>query len=60
VLEVIETVKRVSGVDFKAEFTGRRPGDPGQIVAAGDRARSTLKWQPRFNDLPTIVAHALA
>ena len=34
VLEVIETVKRVSGVDFKVELTGRRAGDPAQIVAA--------------------------
>jgi UDP-glucose 4-epimerase len=29
-------------------------------VAASDRARSLLKWQPHFNDLPTIVCHALA
>ena len=28
VLEVIETVKRVSGADFKVEFAGRRAGDP--------------------------------
>jgi UDP-glucose 4-epimerase len=34
VLEVIETVKQVSGVDFQVELTGRRAGDPAQIVAA--------------------------
>jgi UDP-glucose 4-epimerase len=60
VLDVIETVKRVSGTDFKVEFAGRRAGDPAQIVAACDRVRSTLGWQPQFDDLPTIVAHALA
>jgi len=60
VLEVIETVKRVSGVDFKVAFAGRRAGDTAQIVAASDRARSLLKWQPRFDDLQTIVGHALA
>jgi UDP-glucose 4-epimerase len=60
VLEVIETVKRVAGVDFKVEAAPRRAGDPAQIVAACDRIRSTLGWQPRFNDLQTIVAHALA
>jgi UDP-glucose 4-epimerase len=60
VLEVIETVKRVSGVDFKIAFAGRRAGDPAQIVAASDRARSLLKWQPHFDDLQTIVCHALA
>jgi len=60
VLNVIETVKRVSGVDFTVEFAGRRAGDPAQIVAACDRARSTLGWQPRFDDLTRIVSDALA
>jgi UDP-glucose 4-epimerase len=60
VLEVIETVKRVAGADFKVEVAPRRAGDPTQIVAGRDRIRSTLGWQPRFNDLQTIVAHALA
>jgi UDP-glucose 4-epimerase len=60
VLEVIDVVKRVCGVDFKVEFTGRRAGDPAQIVAACDRIRSTLNWQPHFNDLRTIVSHARA
>ena len=60
VREVIATVKRVSGVDFKVELAARRPGDPAQIVAASDRARAILKWQPRFDDLDTIVGHALA
>ena len=60
VLEVIETVKRAAGADFKVEIAPRRAGDPTQIVAGCDRIRSTLGWQPRFNDLQTIVAHALA
>ena len=60
VLEVIETVKRVSGVDFKVEFGPRRPGDPAQIVAASDRARNILGWKPRLDDLSIIVANALA
>jgi UDP-glucose 4-epimerase len=59
VLEVIDTVKRVSGVDFKVDRTARRPGDPAQIIAAVDRARALLKWQPQFDDLESIVRHAL-
>jgi UDP-glucose 4-epimerase len=59
VLEVIETVKRVSGIDFRVNLAGRRAGDPAHIVAACDRVRSTLKWEPQFDDLQTIVAHAL-
>jgi len=60
VLDVIETVKRVAGVAFKVDFCERRPGDPPEIVATSDRARSLLAWQPQFDDLPTIVGHALA
>ena len=51
VLEVIDTVKRVAGVDFKVDFAERRPGDPAQIVAASDRIRRALGWQPQFDDL---------
>jgi UDP-glucose 4-epimerase len=60
VLEVIDTVKRVSGVDFKVEFAGRRAGDPAKIVAGSDLIRSALAWRPQFDDLQTIVGHALA
>jgi UDP-glucose 4-epimerase len=60
VLDVIETVKRVSGVDFAVELAARRPGDPAQIFAAAERARSILNWRPQFDNLPTIVTHALA
>jgi UDP-glucose 4-epimerase len=60
VLEVIDTVKRVSGVDFRVEIGPRRPGDPAQVVAAAERARALLGWRPQLDDLATIVAHALA
>jgi UDP-glucose 4-epimerase len=60
VLEVINTVKRVSGVDFKVELAARRAGDPAQLVARSDRARSVLGWRPQRDQLATIVEHALA
>jgi len=60
VKEVVEMVKRVSGVDFRVEIAPRRPGDPDSIVANSQAARVALGWQPRFDDLSTIVAHALA
>ena len=43
VLEVIDTVKRVSGVDFQVETAARRPGDPAQIVAKSDRIRAAAR-----------------
>jgi UDP-glucose 4-epimerase len=60
VLEVIQAVKRVSGIDFKVENAPRRAGDPACLVAATERVRAMLGWQPRFNDLDAIVGDALA
>ena len=60
VRDVVGAVKRVSGADFKVEISGPRDGDPAQIVANSQKARVALGWQPRFDDLATIVAHALA
>jgi UDP-glucose 4-epimerase len=59
VLEVIESVKRVSGVDFKATLSGRRAGDPPAIVADATRIRSLIGFAPQLDDLETIVKHAL-
>lgn len=60
VLEVIEVVKRVSGVDFPVRLSPRRPGDPARIVAQADRIREHLGWVPRHDDLTGIVTQALA
>jgi UDP-glucose 4-epimerase len=59
VLEVIDVVKRVSGVDFLVERQGRRPGDPAELVSDPALIRKVLDWKPRYNDLGLIVEHAL-
>src|SRR5215475_3623860 len=60
VFEVVDAVRRVSGRDFPVEISGRRPGDPPALIANVDRIRATLPWRPQFQNLDTIVAHALA
>ncbi|HVY19086.1 MAG TPA: UDP-glucose 4-epimerase GalE [Bauldia sp.] len=60
VLQVIDTVKRVSGRDFKVVIGGRRPGDATAVVADPSRAKSTFGWQPRHDNLDEIVQSALA
>jgi UDP-glucose 4-epimerase len=60
VREVIEKVKEISGVDFTVIEAERRAGDPACVIAANDRITEVLGWQPRFNDLDTIVRTALA
>ena len=59
VKEVIDVVKRVSGVDFKVNVVGRRPGDPAAIVARADRVKSVLGWSPKRDNLEEIVQQAL-
>jgi UDP-glucose 4-epimerase len=59
VLEVIDTVKRVSGKDFQVILGDRRPGDPAAIVASPARIHERLGWRPRYADLDTIVDSAL-
>lgn len=58
VREVIETVRRISGVDFPVVESPRRPGDPPSLVARADRVREQLGWRPEHDDLATIVADA--
>lgn len=60
VLEVIDAVKRVSGVDFTVNLVPRRPGDPAKIVAGAEKIRRQLNWQPQNDDLDQIVSQALA
>jgi len=59
VLEVIDAVKRASGVDFEVRLAHRRPGDPAALVAGADRIRERLGWSPERDDLDDIVVDAL-
>lgn len=59
VRQVIDTVKKVSGVDFKVVEEPRRAGDPASIVARAEKIRQVLGWQPQHDDLTEIVDAAL-
>ena len=59
VREVLAAVKRVSGVDFPVEVAERREGDPVSLIADVTRIRAALDWKPQYDDLDTIVKHAL-
>lgn len=59
VRQVIDTVKKVSGVDFRVVEESRRAGDPASIVARAEKIRQVLGWQPQHDDLTEIVDAAL-
>lgn len=60
VRDVLDEVTRVSGTTLSIVESGRRAGDPPQLVAAAERIRETLRWAPRFQELAGIVGTALA
>lgn len=60
VKQVVEVVKKISGVDFPVTMAGRRAGDPASLVAKADRIRDELGWRPEHDDLEQIVSQALA
>ena len=58
VQEVIDCAKKVSGKDFKVIVTERRAGDPAVLVADSTLAKNELNWQPKFDQLETIIETA--
>ena len=58
VLEVIESVRRVTGRPIALEECPRRPGDPAVLVASSEKIKTELGWKPRFEQLDRIVVSA--
>ena len=58
VREVIEAAREVTGKPIPTATAPRRPGDPDQLVAAADKAATTLEWRPSLTDLRVIIESA--
>ncbi|HYV16933.1 MAG TPA: UDP-glucose 4-epimerase GalE [Conexibacter sp.] len=60
VREVIDAARTVTGCEIPVVEAPRRPGDPPMLVAASDRIRAELGWEPRKPALADMVADAWA
>lgn len=58
VLEVIESVRRVTGKPIPVEECERRAGDPAVLVASSEKIKAELGWKLQFAELDTIIASA--
>lgn len=58
VREVIETARKVTGHPIPAEETPRRAGDPAQLIASSEKAKSVLGWNPTHDSLEEIISSA--
>ncbi len=59
VKEVLETMKKVSGVDFPVEIKERRAGDPAILISDNRKIREVMQWEPKYDDLELICKTGL-
>ncbi len=59
VREVLDAMKKVSGVDFPVTEGPRRAGDPAKLIAYNTKIRTAWKWEPRYDSLEFICRTAL-
>ncbi len=59
VLEVLDTMRKVSGVNFVAEVKERRAGDPSILISDNAKIRKVMDWNPKYDDLELICKTAL-
>lgn len=59
VKEVIDTMKKVSGVDFTVEIKERRAGDPAILISDNTKIRNAMHWKPQYDDLEVICQTTL-
>jgi UDP-glucose 4-epimerase len=60
VREVVEAARSVTGRSIEAVEAPRREGDPPALVAASDRIRSDLGWEPEKPGLEGMISDAWA
>ena len=58
VLEIINGVKEVSGLDVPYEISPRRAGDPDALYADSTKAKTELNWKIKYTDVRDIIETA--
>jgi UDP-glucose 4-epimerase len=58
VLDILQSLRRVTGREVPAEMAPRRAGDPAVLVASSQRFMAETGWQPRWRRLDDLVATA--
>src|SRR5699024_2270372 len=55
VKEIVDASRKVTGKDIPAIMGERRAGDPAKLVAASEKAREILGWQPAYETIEDII-----
>ena len=60
VIEMLDALDRVNGTPVPRMLGPRRAGDPPELVSSPAKLIEQTGWQPRRDDIETIIADALA
>lgn len=58
VKEMIEAARKVTGHPIPAKICERRAGDPAKLVAASQKARTELGWEPKLENVEAMISSA--
>lgn len=58
VKEIIDSAKKVTGVDFTVIEEARRSGDPAVLIASSEKIRNELGWQAERSNVEEVIATA--
>ena len=56
--EIVETAKKVTGINFKVVEEARRAGDPSVLIASNAKAKRILGWEPKHTNIENIIQSA--
>lgn len=58
VRQIIDSAKRVTGVDFTVVEEARRAGDPAVLIASSEKIREELGWVPEHSNVEEVISTA--
>jgi UDP-glucose 4-epimerase len=58
VKQIIDTAKKVTGINIKTVIGENRAGDPPTLIASSEKARKILGWKPKYDDIEKIISTA--
>ena len=56
VFEMVDRARAITGREVPADISGRRAGDPSELVASSAKARELLGWVPKYSDVDTLIS----
>jgi len=58
VRQVVDCCRKITGKKIPVVEKPRRPGDPPRLIAASEKVKRELGWQPKFQSLDAIIESA--